>query len=149
MAKIRVTKKFSFDMAHALDGYDGLCKNIHGHTYHFSITLLGEVLVEIGNPKNGFVLDFSELKSIVKESILDIFDHSLVLFNESKIAKQGNLSLYSDRVIYTPYQPTCENLLVDFKDRIVEKLPSGIELIVARLDETPTSYAEWFSSDQD
>lgn len=149
MSKIRVTKTFSFDMAHALDGYDGLCKNIHGHTYHFSITLLGDVLNEIGHPKNGFVLDFSLLKSIVKESILDIFDHSLVLFNESKIAIEGNMTLYSERVIYTVYQPTCENLLLDFKDRILEKLPKEVELIIARLDETPTSYAEWFSSDQD
>ena len=59
---IRVTKVFTFDMAHALYGYDGPCKNIHGHTYILSVTLKGKVINENNHPKNGMVIDFSDFK---------------------------------------------------------------------------------------
>ena len=59
------------EMAHALHGYDGLCKNIHGHSYRLWVTIIGEVLQEKDNVKNGMVLDFSLLKKIVKPDIVD------------------------------------------------------------------------------
>lgn len=145
---IRVTKKFTLDFAHALDGYDGLCKNIHGHTYHFSVTLLGPIRNDEGHSKNGFVIDFKDVKAIVKTEIIDVFDHSLVLNEISDIAKNAVLTDFSERIIYTSFQPTCENLLVHFVDLVIPKLPVEIKLITARLDETPSSYAEWFLADQ-
>lgn len=149
MAKIRVTKVFSFDMAHALDGYDGLCKHIHGHTYFLRISLLGEVKSEFGHPKNGFVMDFKDLKQLVMREILDVFDHSLVLHETSAFLAQMNVDFSTDRVILTDFQPTCENLLVHFVSKIQPNLPENVQLIAVRLDETPTSYSEWFLSDQD
>lgn len=145
---VRITKVFTFDMAHALDGYDGLCRNIHGHTYHLRITLLGKVRDENRHPKNGFVLDFKEIKVLVKSKILDVFDHSLVLNAYSELIQQGQLEKYSERIVATSYQPTCENLLLDFKERIQGGLPDFVELVAVRLDETPTSYAEWLKADQ-
>ena len=56
---IRITKEFKFEMAHALYGYDGLCKNIHGHSYRLWVTVRGEVLEENGSKKDGMVLDLS------------------------------------------------------------------------------------------
>jgi 6-pyruvoyltetrahydropterin/6-carboxytetrahydropterin synthase len=145
---IRITKVFTFDMAHALDGYDGLCKNIHGHTYHLRITLLGEVRNELNHPKNGFVLDFNEIKALVNAGIIHVFDHALVLNKNSELIKKGEIGKFSERIVATAYQPTCENLLMDFKQRIESGLPSKVELVSVRLDETPTSYAEWCRSDQ-
>ncbi len=72
MKKIRVTKVFTFDMAHALFGYDGPCKNIHGHTYRLSVTLIGEQILDENNPKEGMVIDFTDFKRIVKENVIDI-----------------------------------------------------------------------------
>lgn len=135
-------------MAHALEGYDGLCKHIHGHTYHLSISLLGEVKNESGHPKNGFVMDFKELKELVKGNVLDVFDHSLVLNETSVFLENKNYSFSNERVILTPFQPTCENLLIHFVSIIENCLPQNVELISVRLDETPTSYAEWLKSDQ-
>ena len=63
---IRVTKEFSFEMAHALWNYDGPCRNVHGHSYRLFVTLYGKPLEEQDNPKNGMVIDFSDLKRIVK-----------------------------------------------------------------------------------
>lgn len=79
MTLIRITKKFDFEMAHALMGYDGLCKNIHGHSYKLFVTVTGRPLQDDKSPKNGMVLDFSLLKDIVKKSIIEKYDHSLVL----------------------------------------------------------------------
>lgn len=148
MPKLRVTKLFTFDMAHALEGYDGLCRHIHGHTYHLSISLLGEVKNESGNPKDGFVMDFKELKELVKTNVLDVFDHSLVLNEKSDFLENKKPGFSDERIILTPFQPTCENLLLHFVSIIKNKLPLNIELISVRLDETPTSYAEWLKSDQ-
>ena len=76
---IRITKEFKFEMAHALHGYDGLCKNIHGHSYKLWVTVKGKVRNENGHVKDGMIMDFSALKEIVKSEIIDKYDHSLVL----------------------------------------------------------------------
>lgn len=145
--KIRVTKVFTFDMAHALHGYDGLCKNIHGHTYRLSVTLIGKTIQEEGHAKQGMVIDFSDFKKIVKEKVVDVFDHTLVLNANSPHAKIQGLADNFERLILTDYQPSCENLLIDILERIKTDLPSNVELCNVRLEETPTSYAEWFKSD--
>ncbi len=67
---IRVTKEFPFEMAHALWNYDGPCRNVHGHSYRLFVTLSGKPPIDVeGNPKNGMVIDFSDLKSIVKKRL--------------------------------------------------------------------------------
>ncbi len=147
MSKIRVTKVFTFDMAHALFGYDGPCKNIHGHTYKLSVTLVGELIQQEGNPKEGMVIDFTDFKCIVKDNVIDVFDHTLVLKNDTPHSKIQGLTDNFERIIYSPYQPSCENLLLDMISRIEPKLPKNVEIQNVRLEETPTSFAEWFRED--
>jgi len=147
MTKIRVSKRFSFDMAHALYGYDGPCKNIHGHTYHLTVSLLGTPLVDVANPKLGMVVDFGDVKGVVKKFIIDIFDHALVLNDDAPYVKQSTLLSEFENVILTPFQPTCENLLLYFVELLQDKFPKELTLITVRLEETPTSFAEWFLSD--
>lgn len=142
---IRLTKEFKFEMAHALFDYDGLCANLHGHSYKLAVTVRGAVQKEVSGPKNGMVLDFSVLKKIVKPLIVDKYDHSLVLNSNSPHAKI-DLSFF-DRVYYLPYQPTSENLVTDFAKQILAKLPKGIELYKVVLSETATSFAEWNCTD--
>ena len=123
---IRITKEFKFEMAHALHGYDGLCKNIHGHSYKLCVTVKGEVKNDSGNPKDGMVLDFDVLKSIVKPEIINKYDHSLVL-NANSPHSEIDLSAF-EKVFFLPYQPTSENLVSDFALKIQKKLPEGVEL---------------------
>ncbi len=144
---IRVTKKFTFDMAHALYGYDGPCKNIHGHTYTLSVTLIGKVINDDLNPKNGMVIDFTDFKNIVKQNVIDVFDHSLVLNSNSPHAHLNDLQINFDKINYVPYQPSCENLLIDFFNRINVNVKDGILIKCIKLEETPTSYAEWYLDD--
>lgn len=145
--KVRVTKKFTFDMAHALYGYDGPCKNIHGHTYHLSVTLMGAPIMDSGDVKLGMVIDFGDLKKIVKKHIIDIYDHALVLNEQAPYSKSEVIANEFEKVILVPFQPTCENLLLHFVTSIRNLFPAQIQLMSIRLDETPTSFAEWFLND--
>lgn len=147
MQTIRVTKVFTFDMAHALYGYDGPCKNIHGHTYRLSVTLIGKQIQDKTSPKEGMVIDFTDFKRIVTENVILIFDHALVLKADSPHGLIAGLNENFERIIYSDYQPSCENLVLDMVERIVAHLPTSISLHSIRLEETPTSYAEWFQSD--
>ena len=141
MAKVRITKEFKFEMAHALHGYDGLCANIHGHSYRLWVTVRGDVKKENKHIKDGMVIDFMDLKSIIKPTIINKYDHSLVLNANSPHA---NLDLSAfDKVYYLPYQPTSENLVSDFANLITSLLPENVELLKVVLSETVTSFAEW------
>jgi 6-pyruvoyltetrahydropterin/6-carboxytetrahydropterin synthase len=145
MSIIRITKEFQFEMAHALLGYDGPCKNIHGHSYKLDVTVKGEVKQDTSDSDEGMVVDFGIIKTLVKELIVDEFDHSLVLNEKMDIDKSQ--FEFMNKLILVPYQPTCELLLVDFARVIKESLPANISLHSLMLRETPTSYAEWFASE--
>ena len=145
MGKVRITKEFKFEMAHALHGYDGLCANIHGHSYRLWVTVRGDVKKENKHIKDGMVMDFTDLKSIIKPTIIKKYDHSLVLNANSPHA---NLDLSAfDKVYYLPYQPTSENLVSDFANSITSLLPENVELLKVILSETVSSFAEWNSED--
>jgi 6-pyruvoyltetrahydropterin/6-carboxytetrahydropterin synthase len=144
---IRVSKIFTFDMAHALYGYDGPCKNIHGHTYELTVTLKGKIFNEPLHPKDGMVIDFTIFKQIVKQQIIDVFDHALVLNANSEHAYLKGLDEQFEKINYVPYQPSCENLLLDFLQKLQAHFPENIKVCELKLYETPTSYAVWYDTD--
>ncbi|MEL1246127.1 6-carboxytetrahydropterin synthase [Flavobacterium sp. DGU11] len=150
MSRIRITKQFSFETGHALYGYDGKCKNVHGHSYKLSVTVIGTPITDSGNVKFGMVIDFGDLKKIVKEEIVDVFDHATV-FNKNTphIELANELKDRGHDVILVDYQPTSENMVIDFADKIKKRLPSSISLYSLRLQETETSFAEWYQSDNE
>lgn len=145
--KIRISREFSFEMAHVLQDYDGPCRNIHGHSYRLFVTLAGFPLQKQGDPKNGMVIDFSDLKHIVENEIIKVFDHAVALSSSFKYKTTGFSDSIFGNVVFLNYQPTCENLVADFAERIAGKLPGGVDLHSLRLYETATSYAEWYASD--
>jgi 6-pyruvoyltetrahydropterin/6-carboxytetrahydropterin synthase len=134
-------------MAHALLNYDGLCRNIHGHSYTLVVTVKGEPIHDPSSPKNGMLIDFGDLKRIVKENIVKDYDHALVLNEDTPSELIEMLHKHYDKVVVTPYQPTTENMLADFADRIKPLLPSNLTLHSLKLRETETSFGEWFAED--
>lgn len=145
---IRITKQFTFETGHALYGYDGKCKNVHGHSYKLSVTVIGQPITDPNHVKLGMVIDFGDLKKIVKEEIVDLFDHASV-FNKNTphIHLANELKNNGHHVILVDYQPTSENMIADFAQKIKLRLPENIKLFSLRLQETETSFAEWFQSD--
>ena len=148
MNKIRITKQFSFETGHALYGYDGKCKNVHGHSYKLSVTVIGTPITDNSNVKFGMVIDFTDLKKIVREEIVDIFDHATV-FNKNTphVELAQELKNRGHHVILVDYQPTSENMVIDFAKKIQDRLPNDIQLHSLKLQETESSFAEWYASD--
>src|SRR5690554_7196947 len=119
MSFIRITKQFNFETGHALYGYDGKCRNVHGHSYKLSVTVIGKPITDSSHVKYGMVIDFSDLKAIVKEEVVDNFDHATV-FNQNtphlELARE--LEQRGHHIILVDYQPTSENMVIDFAERI-------------------------------
>lgn len=144
---VRVTKEFGFEMAHALSHYDGACRNIHGHSYRLFVTVCGQPNSRAGHPKEGMVIDFKELKNTVSNLIVKPLDHSLVLHSELRTHMDVPLEKLTEKVVWYPFQPTCENLVIEFARLLRTGLPFGVSLHSIRLYETAQSYAEWFAND--
>jgi 6-pyruvoyltetrahydropterin/6-carboxytetrahydropterin synthase len=148
-SKIRVTREFTFEMAHVLWNYDGPCRNVHGHSYRLFVTISGIPISDTNNPKNGMVMDFTDLKAIVLREIVDVFDHAVVVSSDFDREKISMLKDTFGNTVIVEYQPTCENLVADFAHRIRKFMPSGIEIHNLKLYETAKSFAEWYASDNE
>ncbi len=147
MSKIRITKKFHFEMAHALYEYDGVCRNIHGHSYQLEITISGEPLVQPGHPDDGMVIDFHELKMLVKQHIIDKFDHALMVNKLTPPEQTETLKKVTNRLLIVGFQPTTENMILYIALLLKPRLPANVSLFSIRLYETGNSFAEWFAAD--
>lgn len=140
MKRLRLTKQFTFDMAHALPLYSGKCRNIHGHTYKLLVTV--QATAEPGDC--GMVVDFGTIKQIVESIIIAPFDHALVLprLHSGEEPSPDNLAGYAAKLILVDFQPTTENLLIHFASLLEGHLPDGVSLHSLKLYETETSCAE-------
>jgi 6-pyruvoyltetrahydropterin/6-carboxytetrahydropterin synthase len=110
--------------------------------------VIGRPITDTSNVKFGMVIDFTDLKKIVKEEIVDQFDHATV-FNKNTphIELARELQSRDHHVILVEYQPTSENMVIDFAERIKSRLPNQIQLHSLKLQETETSFAEWYQAD--
>jgi len=149
MAKIRLTKIFHFDTGHALAGYDGKCRNVHGHSYTLEVTVIGTPIDDMNHVKFGMVIDFGDLKEIVKKHVIDDYDHALVLNKNTSYKEIGDFLIKGGHhILMVDFQPTGEMMIQDMAQRIGKHLPDHIQLHHLKLYETGTSYAEWFADDQ-
>lgn len=131
-------------MAHAILGYAGVCKNIHGHSYELQVTVSSGDTGDEYIPAPGFVLDFKELKKLVIATVIETFDHKLVL-SRDYLAKNPDIHSLENLVIWEA-EPSAENLLVYMKQILYEKIPDELKLVQLKLYETKDSYAEWIYS---
>ena len=118
---ITVTKNFSFEASHHLPYYVGACHNLHGHSYKLSVTITGDIQTK--GDKEGMIIDFKDLKSLVKEVVIDKYDHS-------------NLNDFFEN-------PTAEIMVYKIAEDIEQRLPKGVQLLSVKLWETADSYAEY------
>ncbi|HGJ8572716.1 TPA: 6-carboxytetrahydropterin synthase QueD [Neisseria gonorrhoeae] len=137
---MKITKIFTFDSSHMLDGHDGKCQNLHGHTYKLEITVSDGTIK--GGAKDGMVMDFTDLKAIVKQHITDHFDHAFIYHGgngrESQIA--ALLEGCNMKTLRLPCRTTAENMAVEMYCRLKN---AGLNVCRVKLWETPTSCAEY------
>jgi len=136
MYKKSVTKIFNFETGHRLSDYEGKCKNIHGHSYRLEVKIKGEI------NNQGMIIDFGTLKAIVNKIIDANFDHKIILKEDSRFNKKLKAVLSKDSMYLVNYNPTAENMVIDFYTRIGKELPKGLAIDRIRLYETATSYAD-------
>ena len=138
---LSITRIFHFEMAHAIYGYSGACKNIHGHSYelHVTLSVAADEMVYIQAP--GFLADFKDIKKWVQASVIDKFDHSLLL-SADFIAANPTVSSLKNLVIFEA-EPTAENLLIHIRLMLDKMFPDNLKLVRLKLFETKDSYAEW------
>lgn len=111
---------------------------------------MGEPCRDINNPKYGMVMDFTDLKAIVNRLIVNRYDHALVLRQTAQSeALIAAMREKWDRIEITTYQPTCENMIIDFVGMLQKELPSHVELVELKLYETEKSSATWRKSDNE
>lgn len=138
---LQISKIFRFEMAHAIYGYAGKCKNVHGHSYILHVTITGSSDNDSYIPAPGFIYDFKQLKKIVNETVINKLDHQLVLSN---VYLQTNTPFISaENILAWEMEPTAENILIYIKQNLQLALPAEIKLIKLQLYETADSYAEW------
>lgn len=138
---LKLTKIFHFEMAHAIHGYQGACKNIHGHSYELHVTVCTRQDQDGYIPSPGFIIDFKQIKNLVTTTVIEKFDHRLVL-SEDYLKEQGS-DRSDENLVVWPMEPSAENLLLYIQKKISEKLPADVKLLQMRLYETKDSYAEW------
>ncbi|MEG1607784.1 MAG: 6-carboxytetrahydropterin synthase [Mucinivorans sp.] len=150
MTIIRLKREFDFEMAHTLTGYDGPCRQIHGHSYKLFITVGGTPNLKVQSPKFGMVMDFGDLKRIVNELIISRYDHALLLRDGAlRVELVSELRAVGHKIELTPYQPTCENMVISFVEMLRKNLPETVELFEVELFETARSSASWRKKDNE
>jgi len=149
MNKISISKEYSWSMAHMLADHKGKCLNIHGHTYVMQVELEREdngVINAPGTTDHGMVMEFDDIKKIIKDLIVEPLDHAFVYWTDSTDELEHSIAAllikHHRKLVNINYRPTTENLAADFLNRINEHLSSepvhAKELI---LWESTTSYA--------
>ena len=138
---LQLTKIFPFETAHAVFGYDGPCKNIHGHSYELHVTVAAADTGEEYIAPPGFLIDFKDIKRIVKAEIVDYFDHKLVL-SKAYMETHPEIGAHENLIVWD-YEPSAENILLFTRKQLIKILPPHIKIRSMRLYETKTSYAEW------
>lgn len=139
---LQITKIFRFEMAHAIYGYSGNCRNIHGHSYVLHVTIRSIHHVDDSNiSAPGFIVDFKELKDLVNRKVIQFFDHRLILSEEYLITHV--LLKPIENLMIWKMEPTVENMLLFIRLQLQNELPGHLSLHSLKLHETNDSYAEW------
>ena len=142
---IQITKIFHFEMAHAIYGYQGACKNIHGHSYELHVTLGTSSVQKEYILSPGFIIDFKQIKNLVNVALIEKFDHSLVL-SEAYLKDHPTNNIHDNLIIWD-VEPSAENMLLYMQGVLNAKLPTEIKLLQVKLYETKDSFAEWIADD--
>lgn len=134
-----VSKFIEIDMGHRIPNHKSKCRNLHGHRYRIECSVIGRVISKKGDSSEGMVIDFGDLKNIMKSQIEDVFDHKFVLWHNDILV---SVVLVEEGLIFVDFIPTAENLAKHWYTLLkVELKKVGIQINYVKVWETPTSAA--------
>lgn len=141
-----ITRRLEFDAGHRIPDHRSLCRHLHGHRYAIEVTVSGNITLQDGDPRNGMVLDFSEVKSVLRTSIVDSWDHAFLVYRGDVQICEFLESLPDHRTVVLDVVPTAENLAAEafrlLAPRIADLCEKRLTLEQVRLYETPNCWAD-------
>ena len=148
---LTVTKRITTETGHRLINYNGKCAHLHGHRYEWEVTVSSLSPTNYTNDQTGMVVDFKDLKAIMKE-VIEPLDHAFVLCEKDPLLQADYATIDEvfmasngdrGRLIVLPVNPTAENLVLFVAESLKEELDKkGLRLDKVKLWETEDSYAE-------
>ena len=145
---MQITTRLEFDAGHRIPNHKSQCRNLHGHRYSLEITLFGEIIIAEDTSENGMVMDFSDVKAIARQSVVDVWDHAFFVYkNDFEVLNFLN-SLPNHKTVVFPTVPTAENMAAEafriLKAEYHDTYANHLKLERVRLYETPNSWADAF-----
>lgn len=143
---MQITTRLEFDAGHRIPDHKSQCRNLHGHRYAIEITLSGDIINATNVSENGMVMDFSDVKKIARESVVDVWDHAFLVFKEDKVVLDFLNDLPNHKTVIFPSVPTAENMAAEafriLKTQYKDTYGNHLTLERVRLYETPNSWAD-------
>lgn len=141
-----ITRRLEFDAGHRIPDHKSQCRNLHGHRYVIEITLQGEVIEAAGDSSNGMVMDFSDIKHIAKELVVDVWDHAFLVYRGDEAIASFLATLPNHKTVVLDKIPTAENLARIAFDLLYPAYQNNygnhLQLKKIRLYETPNCWAD-------
>ena len=146
-----ITRRLEFDAGHRLPNHKSQCRNLHGHRYTLEITLVGDVIEQEGNSDNGMIMDFSDVKALAKQHLVDVWDHAFLVYVNDAPVRDFLASIPNHKTVVIDRIPTVENLARTAFDLLkaayVDHYGTGLKLKKLVLHETPNCWAEISADD--
>ena len=143
---LTITRKLELDAGHRIPDHKSQCRNLHGHRYTLEITLTGAVIEVEGNSDNGMIMDFSDIKSLAKEHLVDVWVHAFLVYQKDDVVRNFLATLPNHKTVVIDRIPTVENLArIAFdilKAAYTDRFGTGLHLHKLVLHETPNCWAE-------
>jgi 6-pyruvoyltetrahydropterin/6-carboxytetrahydropterin synthase len=141
---LTITRKLEFDAGHRIPDHNSQCRNLHGHRYALHITLSGAVVERDGQPDNGMIMDFSDIKAIARKHLVDLWDHAFLVYDKDAVVRQFLDSLPDHKTVVLDRVPTVENLAQIAFDTLTSVFQRETKLVLTKITlfETPNCWAE-------
>ncbi|WP_313953240.1 6-carboxytetrahydropterin synthase QueD [Accumulibacter sp.] len=141
-----ITRRLEFDAGHRIPDHNSQCRHLHGHRYAIEITLGGDIIRQAGDPANGMVMDFSEVKDLARKHLVDAWDHAFLVYAGDRPVVEFLQSLPGHKTVLLDCVPTAENLAQKafsvLDDIYHDSYGNHLRLERLRLYETPNCWAE-------
>ncbi len=143
---MHITTRLEFDAGHRIPCHKSQCRNLHGHRYALEITLSGDIIAQDNLSESGMVMDFSDVKRIARESVVDVWDHAFLVFKDDTDVLNFLNTLPNHKTVVFPTVPTAENMAAEafklLQHQYKDTYGNHLKLERVRLYETPNSWAD-------
>jgi len=143
---MQITRRLEFDAGHRIPDHASQCRHLHGHRYALELTLAGQVIRKPGDPANGMVMDFGDIKAIAQKHLVDAWDHAFLAYAGDTQLVTLLAAIPGHKTVLLDAVPTVENLALEafriLDPLYVDAYGNQLSLERVRLFETPNCWAD-------